>query len=135
MRGLIWGLLAILLSCAAAEGRDCSGQGYAGTLVIDDWAVVPKGAGAIELHYTLHEQKPVTLLSAHLYFEMGADTVIADVSLQLTDLAGLPLEAITLVNVAKPMALHLSGEHPADITVTACTNYIEYLDGSGIIID
>ena len=135
MRGLIYCAVALLALPGAAQARDCSGQGSPQVLTFEDWRLLPDAGGAVELTYRLNEDKPVTLLAAHVYFEIGPDQVPADAALELADAAGLAPGGTATLTLAKPMARELAAAAPASITVSACTNYMEYLDGSGVIID
>ena len=135
MRGLIWGMVAVLALAGAVQAKDCSGQGSAQVLTFEDWVLVPHGNGAVELTYRLHEDKPVTRMQAHVYLEIGPDDVAADAGLELVDPAGLTPGGTATLTVTKPMAHRLAAAAPGSVTASACTNYLEYLDGSGVIID
>lgn len=135
MRGLIFGMMAVLALPAGAGAADCSGQGSLNVLSFDAWSLVPDGNGAVELSYRLDGDKPVTLLAAHVYFETTAGDRRADAALELVDPAGLPRAGTATISLSKPMVQRLSAAAPGRVSVYSCTNVMQYRDGSGVIID
>ena len=135
MRGLFFGVVVALSLTAGVAAAECSGQGSVKLLTFDSWSLVVGGNGVVELAYRLDEDKPVTRLSAHVYFEDTAGDRQADAALDLVDAAGLPRVGTATVPLDKPMRQRLSAAAPGGISAYACTNLVEYLDGSGVIID
>jgi hypothetical protein len=133
MRRPIAILLAALAMSGNAHGANCSGSGSPLVLTIDDWRLLP--SGAVELGYHLAADKPVTLLQAHVYFEIAGGEGRADANLWIEDNAGLAPDGVASVTLDKPMARLLAVAIPRTVTVYACTNVMEYADGSGVIID
>jgi hypothetical protein len=132
MRGLFYGVAVALALTAGVAAAECSGQGSVKLLTFDSWSL---DAGGVELAYRLDDDKPVTRLSAHVYFADTAGDRQADAALDLVDAAGLPRIGTATVLLDKPMRQRLSAAAAGGISAYACTNVVEYLDGSGVIID
>ncbi|MDB5585935.1 MAG: hypothetical protein JWP26_905 [Devosia sp.] len=135
MRVVILGLLAMLAVTGVAEARDCSGQGSARVLQFDDWAVSNSGKVQVDLSYRLDAEKPVTVLQGHVYFQIAPDDVLADAAIDLTNSAGMPDSGDQAITLSKDAARRLAKADHEAVSVFACTNYIEFLDGGGMIID
>ena len=135
MRGLFCCVVVTLSLTVGAAAAECSGQGSVKLLTFDSWSLVAGGNGGVELAYHLDEDKAVTRLSAHVYFEDTAGDRQADAALDLVDAGGLPLVGTATVSLSKPMRQRLGAAAPGGISAYACTNVVEYLDGSGVIID
>jgi hypothetical protein len=82
MHAIILGLAMALVAGTAAQARDCSGQGSQTVLSFEDWTV-SRPDRSVALIYSLGEDKAVTLLRAHLYFQDAAGAVLADAALTL----------------------------------------------------
>jgi hypothetical protein len=135
MRVVILGLVAILAVTGVAEARDCSGQGSGRPLTFDDWAVSSSGKSQVDMTYRLNGEKAVTQLQAHVYFQIAPDDVLAEAAIDLANAAGAPDSGIETITLSKDAARRLAKADHDAVSVFACTNYIEYLDGSGSIID
>ena len=132
MRGLFCGVVVALSLTAGVAAAECSGQGSVKLLTFDSWSL---DAAGVELAYRLDEDKPATHLSAHVYFEDAAGDRQADAALDLMDAAGLPRIGTATIPLDKPTRQRLNAAAPGGISAYACTNLVEYLDGSGVIID
>jgi hypothetical protein len=130
MRTVILSVIAVLAMTGAATARGCNGQGTS-----DDWTISSQAKSQVELSYVLVEAKAVTLLRAHVYFQIALDEVLADVVVELTDPAAVSASGIKAIALTKDAVRRLAKADLAEVEVFACTNYIEYVDGSGTIID
>ena len=135
MRAMILGLVAILAVTGGAAARGCDGQGSEQVLSLDAWAFSSSGKSQVELSYRLDDEKAVTLLQAHVYFQIAPDDVLADAAIDLANAAGVPESGVEPITLSKEAARQLAKADHDAVSILACTNYIEYLDGSGLIID
>jgi hypothetical protein len=135
MRAMILGVVAILAVTGGAAARDCSGQGSEQVLSLDGWTFSSSGKSQVELSYRLDVEKAATLLRAHVYFLIAPDAVLADAAIELANVAGVPESGVEPITLSKDAARRLARADHDAVSVLACTNYIEYLDGSGTIID
>ena len=135
MRAMILGLVAMLAVTGGATARDCNGQGSVQVLSLDGWAFSSGGKSQVELSYRLDDDKTATLLQAHVYFQIAPDEVLADAAIDLANAAGVPESGVEPITLSKEAARRLAKADHDAVSVFACTNYIEYLDGSGSIID
>jgi hypothetical protein len=132
MRAVILGLAIVVATMGIAEAHDCSGQGSVQVLTIDHWDL---NGRQVEVSYQLHDDKVATILEAHVYFQIAADDVLADAAISLANDSGIPPQGSSTLTLSKDATRRLIAQGHAEPSVFACTNYIEYLDGSGVIID
>lgn len=135
MRAIILGLVALLTVTGGAAARDCSGQGSERFLSVDDWAFSSSGKSQVDLSYRLDDEKVATLLEAHVYFQIAPDDVLADAAINLANAEGVPDSGVEPVTLSKDAARRLAKADHDAVGVFTCTNYVEYLDGRGLIID
>ena len=132
MRAVILGMALVVATMGIAEARDCSGQGSAKVLTIEQWMLL--GGGQVEVSYTLHDEK-ATRLGGHVYFQIVPDDVLADAPIGLENEAGIAPQGSTTLDLGKDATRRLMAAVSGAVGVFACTNTVEYLDGSGVIID
>ncbi|MDB5530345.1 MAG: hypothetical protein JWR51_3448 [Devosia sp.] len=135
MRAVIFGLAAILAVTGGAAARDCSGQGSARYLSVVDWGFSSGGKSQVDLSYRLDDEKIATQLQGHVYFQIAPDEVLADAAIDLANVAGVPNNGVEPVALSKDAVRRLARADHDAVSVFVCTNYLEYLDGSGLIID
>jgi hypothetical protein len=136
MRAVILGLVAMLAVTGEAAARDCSGQGSGRYLSVEEWAFSSSsGKSQVDLSYRLDDEKTATMLQGHVYFQIAPDDVLADAAIELANAVGVPASGVEPITLSKDGARRLAKADRDAVSVFACTNYIEYLDGSGLIID
>ena len=134
MRAAVLGLALMVAAMGGAEARDCSGQGSAQVLTFSAWSLSASDKSSVEVTYSLHDDKTIMALQAHLYFQIAPDDVLADAAFELTNEAGVAHGGTRQVSLPKDAIRRLQLD-VGDVALFACTNTIEYLDGSGVIID
>ena len=133
MRAVILGMALVVATMGIAEARDCSGQGSTRVLTIEQWMLL--GGGQVEVSYTLHDEKAATRIGGHVYFQIVPDEVLAHAPIGLENDAGIAAQGSTTLDLGKDATRRLMASVSGTVGVFACTNTIEYLDGSGVIID
>ena len=135
MRAVILSVAMAVATMGIAEAHDCSGQGSMQILTIEGWELLDGTKSQVEVSYRLHDDKVPTTLEAHVYFQVEPDDVLADAAISLKNDAGIPDQGSSTLTLSKDATRRLMEQGHANPSVFACTNYIEYLDGSGVIID
>jgi hypothetical protein len=135
MRAVILSVAMAVATMGIAQAHECSGQGSVQILTIEGWELLDGTKSQVEVSYQLHDDKVATTLEAHVYFQIEPDDVLADAAISLKNDAGIPQEASAMLTLSKDATRRLMEEGHANPSVFACTNYVEYLDGSGVIID
>ncbi|MGV8954734.1 MAG: hypothetical protein ACOH2M_26795 [Cypionkella sp.] len=133
MRSIVLGLAMVAAMTGIAEARDCSGQGSAGVVSIEQWLLL--GGGQVEVSYHLHNDKPATRLGGHVYFQIVPDDVLADAAIALDNPAGIAERGTSTMELGKDATHRLMAAVSGTVDVLVCTYTVEYLDGSGGIID
>lgn len=135
MRAVILSVAMVVATMGVAEAHECSGQGSVQILTIEGWELLDGTKSQVEVSYQLHDDKVATTLEAHVYFQVAPDDVLADAAISLKNDAGIPQEGSSTLTLSKNATRRLMEQGHAISSVFACTNYVEYLDGSGVIID
>ena len=135
MRAVILSVAMAVATMGIAEAHDCSGQGSVQILTIEGWSLPEGSKSQVEVNYQVHSEKVATILEAHVYFQIEPDDVLADAPISLTNDSGIPEEGSSILTLSKDATRRLIEQGHANPSLLACTSYVEYLDGSGVIID
>lgn len=135
MRAMILGLAVVVATMGIAQAQECGGQGSVQVLTIAGWALLEGSKSQVEVRYQIHDDKVATTLEAHVYFQVAPDQKLADAAISLKNESGIAERGSAMLTLSKDATRRLMQEGHGTPGVFACTNYIEYLDGSGVIID